>query len=182
MTFRILAMLRVVEFFICSKRDSRFLHLASQNSISTMGPGLRPSSSSLSHSMLRTSSTFSDTVRSSKLQHQTHLMSPFYDDPLDVVLHQEVDVLAVALPDLNLLILDVTGGSLGEREESLALDVASDLVHCRGQLVYLPLDVCREVCKSVVLTITSCICAGEQVELRRQQIVHIYHLPHTAGI
>ena len=75
-------------------------------------------------------------------------MSPFYDDPLDVVLHQEVDVLAVALPDLNLLILDVTGGSLGEREESLALDVASDLVHGCGQLVYLPLDVYREVSKS----------------------------------
>ena len=41
-------------------------------------------------------------------------MSPFYDDPLDVVLHQEVDVLPVALPDLPLLILDVGGGPLRE--------------------------------------------------------------------
>ena len=91
--------------------------------------------------MLRTSSTFSDTVRNSKLQHQTDLMSPFYDDPLDVVLHQEVDVLAVALPDLDLLVLDIIGRSLREGEEGLALDVTPDLVDGGLELVDLSLDV-----------------------------------------
>ena len=68
-------------------------------------------------------------------------MSPFYYDPLDVVLHQEVDVLPVTLPHLPLLILDVRGGSLRERQESLALDVPSDLVDCRLQLVDLSPDI-----------------------------------------
>ena len=71
-------------------------------------------------------------------------MSPFYDDPLDVVLHQEVDVLAVALPDLYLLVLDIIGRSLREGEESLALDVTAYLVDGCLELVDLPLDVCSE--------------------------------------
>ena len=68
-------------------------------------------------------------------------MSPFDDDPLNVVLHEQVDVLAIALPDLPLLVLNITGCTLGEGQESLALDVTSDLVNCRLELVNLSLDV-----------------------------------------
>ena len=70
-----------------------------------------------------------------------HLMSPLDNDSLDVVLHEEVDVLPVALPDLSLLILDVGGGPLREGQQSLALDVTPDLVDCRLQLVNLSLDI-----------------------------------------
>ena len=70
-----------------------------------------------------------------------HLMSPLDNDSLDVVLHEEVDVLPVALPDLPLFVLDVGGGPLGEGQQSLALDVTSDLVNGRLQLVNLSLDI-----------------------------------------
>ena len=74
-------------------------------------------------------------------QHFVNLVRPLDDDPLDVVLHEEVDVLAVALPDLDLLVLDIIGRSLREGEEGLALDVTPDLVDGGLELVDLSLDV-----------------------------------------
>ena len=66
-----------------------------------------------------------------------HLMCPFQNDPLNVVLEQHVDLLAVRLPHPDLLVLYCIGALLGEGQQCPSLYVAADLVNCGGQLVVL---------------------------------------------
>ena len=66
-----------------------------------------------------------------------HLMCPFQNDPLNVILEHHVDLLAVRLPHPNLLVLYRIGALLGEGQQCPPLYVAADLVNCGGQLVVL---------------------------------------------
>ena len=69
-------------------------------------------------------------------QNLVHLIRPLDDDPLDCILELSVTVLARACSRFLLLLINVSG-SLGEGEQSLALDVTSDLIHTGGQLMNL---------------------------------------------
>ena len=67
----------------------------------------------------------------------THLMRPLEDDPLNGVLGHHVDPPPVRGPHPDLLVLDGSGPLLREGEQSPTLDVASDLMNSRGQLMVL---------------------------------------------
>ena len=66
-----------------------------------------------------------------------HVMCPFQNDALYVVLEHHVDLLAVRLPHPDLLVLYCIGALLGEGQQCPSLYVAADLVNCGGQLVVL---------------------------------------------
>ena len=93
--------------------------------------------------MLSTSSTcqFEDIDCNLLLHCFQYLVSPFDDDAFNVILHCHVDLLAFALPDSDLFICNVAGSTLRKGKQSLALDVASDLVHGCRQLMDLSLDI-----------------------------------------
>ena len=66
-----------------------------------------------------------------------HLMCPFQNDALNVVLEHHVDLLAVRLPHPDLLILYCIGALLGKGQQCPPLYVSTDLVNCRCQLMVL---------------------------------------------
>ena len=68
---------------------------------------------------------------------ETHLMRPLKDDPLNGVLGHHVDRPPVRGPHPDLLVLNSSCPLLGEGEQSAALDVTSDLMNSRGQLMVL---------------------------------------------
>ena len=67
----------------------------------------------------------------------THLVRPLEDDPLNGVLGHHVDPPPIRGPHPDLLILNGCGSLLGEREQGPSLDVSSDLMNSRGQLMIL---------------------------------------------
>ena len=71
----------------------------------------------------------------------SHLMCPLENDPLDSVLSHHVDPPPVRGPHPDLLVLYGGGPLLGEGEQGPPLDVTSDLVNCRGQLMVLLPDI-----------------------------------------
>ena len=68
---------------------------------------------------------------------ETHLMRPLEDDPLNGVLGHHVDRPPVRCPDPDLLVLNSSCPLLGKGEQGAALDVTSDLMNSRGQLMVL---------------------------------------------
>ena len=96
----------------CSNKDSKFLHFASQNSISVLGPGCFPSSSSWSLSWLSTSSTLTRLSGYKKTMKSPCLVRPFDDDALNTVFHQIVHIFTITLTNPSLLIIYVTCSTL----------------------------------------------------------------------
>lgn len=133
-------MFLVVGALICSYKDSKFIHLASQNLISVMGPGylfgvFRSSDESLLNTCQNDSSQFfRKAIRQRNL---VRLVGPLDDDAFDVVFQGHVAHLSLRLTHFLLLFFNDLGSLLREWKQSLAFDVSADLIHGSGQLMHL---------------------------------------------
>ena len=151
----------------------KFLHFASQNSISVIGPGFFPASRSLSHSMLRTSSTSRRKIQFHyKIKLHKNLVSPFYYDAFNIVFHQHINLFSVAFSHSSLLIVNVTCSSLdkpsmmyqencfispaylslleqeissnlGKRKKCFSFYMSSDLIYSCSEFVDLSSHICE---------------------------------------
>ena len=144
----------------CSWRLCMFACLVSQNSISTIGPGVFPSSNSLKLSIDKTSSILSYfcsiKICIAGSWPCTYLLDPFYDISLQFCNHDLICIPSITSPSTHFFIFqegfilhfdnyhDALSKSfyLREGEECFPLQSPSDLIHNGGQFSHILFNVC----------------------------------------
>ena len=103
--YRILIISTMGRRFTCSCKHSKLRHFASQNFISTIGPGL--SARRLSLSKLSTSSTLDHQTVWGVLLNYVNLVSPFDNDSLDIGLQNHIEMFPSIFSNSPFLIFNI---------------------------------------------------------------------------